>query len=143
MAALSGALLLALTGCSSPQAGEEAQIGAANTAAVHLVDFDEVPPGSCLGGTGPREGRVPLVSCDEPGAIPVLAVVTVGQDAPASRPAQAVVNGYAAAACEDSVSWYAQEHSVPVTGLLQVAVVSDRDWQGSDTPVVCAVAETG
>jgi hypothetical protein len=86
---------------------------------------------------------VPAVPCDVPGAIPVLSVVVLGQDAPAERPEPTVVSGYAIAACQDAFREYADAHEVPISGLLQVVLVSDTEWLGADTPAVCAVAESG
>ncbi|HEY0188044.1 MAG TPA: hypothetical protein VGC67_11190 [Cellulomonas sp.] len=69
-------------------------------------------------------------------------VVALGNDAPGTRPAdEMIVAGYATAACEDSVESYAERNGVPTEGLLQIAVVSDTEWQGAETLVVCAVAQ--
>ena len=118
------------------------QIGVGDASAITPVDFSAVDPGECIGDTRPYEGEVPLVSCEEPGASPVLAVVTVGSEAPEKRPPVAVAAGYASAACEDSMEKFADEHSVPLTGLLQITLISDTEWRGPQTPVVCAIAET-
>jgi hypothetical protein len=70
----------------------------------------------------------------------VQQVTTVGTDAPAERPAEQVVHGYASAACTRAVTDYARDRSIPETGLLQIAVISDTEWSGAQTPVVCAVS---
>jgi hypothetical protein len=138
------ALALGLSACAGgADGGEPMSIGVADASVIEPVAFDVIAAGDCLGGTGPVDGMVPAVSCDVPGAIPVQAVVVLGQDAPAERPEPTVVSGYALAACRDSVEAYAEDHGGPVEGLLQIAVVSDTEWLGAATPVVCAVAEHG
>lgn len=138
--ALAGVLTL-LAACAPGTPEVATQIGVADSSLITPVPFDEVGTDDCLGATGPVEGQVPVADCAEPGALPVEAVVTLGADAPTSRPAPAVVAGHAAAACEPAVAAFADEHDIPVTGLLQVGVISDTDWSGPQTPVVCAVSQ--
>ncbi|MFI2752583.1 hypothetical protein ACGIF2_04020 [Cellulomonas sp. P22] len=134
---------IALTGCSAGQdEGGPVTIGVRDASVIQPVGFDEIAAGDCIGGTGPIDGKAPSVSCDEAGAMPVQAVVVLGEDAPAERPAPSVVNGYAIAACQDTFQQYADDLGVPLTGLLQITVISDTDWQGPQTPVVCAVSGT-
>ncbi|VTR76970.1 hypothetical protein [Cellulomonas hominis] len=75
-------------------------------------------------------------------SVAIEAVVTVGADAPVAQPSEAVVIGYATAACEPAVQEYADRRGVQVAGLLQIAVVPEDRWDGPATPVVCAVSES-
>ncbi len=130
-----------LVGCVQSPEGDGERVGTADRSALVPTPFDEITTDDCLGDSAPVDGMVPAISCSEPGALAIEAVVTVGPDAPAARPADAVVIGYATAACEPHVTSYADGRGIPVTGLLQVAVVPDGQWDGPDTPVVCAVVE--
>lgn len=72
-----------------------------------------------------------------------MRAVTVvgGEGAPSTRPPDAAAHGYAAAACTDAVASYAAERGGPPTGILSVAVISDTEWIGAETPVICAIPD--
>jgi len=116
-------------------------VGVSDPSLVEHVAFADVEVGDCIADTEAVDGLVALASCEVEGALPVREVTTVGEGAPESRPAHLVVHGYATAACEDAATAYAQERGVPETGLLRVAVISDSEWFGEQTPVVCAILE--
>lgn len=134
---------LSLSACSADaESGHSSPVGVTDASLLDPVDFDEVTTDDCLGGTSAIEGRAPVAPCDTDGAVPVESVVMLGNDAPDARPTdEAIVAGYATAACGDAVESYAERHSIPTEGLLRIAVVSDIEWQGADTPVVCAVLQ--
>lgn len=133
------AVAAALGACTSED-HSEIGFGGADRSMLKPIAFNAVSEDDCLGDSVPLDGMVPTIDCAEPGALAIEAVVTVGPDAPSEQPADAVVIGYATAACESTVQAYAEERGIPVTGLLQVAVVPEDQWQGPDTPVVCAVS---
>jgi hypothetical protein len=133
---------IAVTGCgSASDAATEVPIGVGDPALVEHVTFGEVTEDSCVADTRAVDGLVAVASCDVAGSIPVQQVTTVGTDAPAERPAEQVVHGYASAACTGAVASYARDRNIPETGLLLIAVISDTEWAGAQTPVVCAVSE--
>ncbi|GIG26928.1 hypothetical protein [Cellulomonas denverensis] len=143
VAAAAVALAATLGACADdPGSDEGAHFGTADRSVFEPTPFEETTTDHCLGDSVPIDGMVPVISCTESGSVPIEAVVTVGPDAPVEQPAEAVVIGYATAACEAAVEAYAAERNIPVTGLLQIAVVPDDRWNGPDTPVVCAVSQS-
>ncbi|MBU5422238.1 hypothetical protein KQI48_06135 [Cellulomonas hominis] len=131
-----------LVSCAQGTDSGDTHFGSADRSTFVPTPFDEITTQDCLGDSVPIDGMVPAIACTEPGALAIEAVVTVGADAPVAQPAEAVVLGYATAACEPSVRAYADRRGIPVTGLMQVTVVPEDRWDGPDTPVVCAVAES-
>ncbi len=131
--------LLPLTSCSTDP--PITTVGVAETSTVVWAPIIDVNAGDCLAGTAAAADEVPTVPCETVGAIPVLGIGSVDAGAPAARPAEAVVNGYAIAACEEFTDSWAMQHERPATGLMQVAVAPDVAWDGPGTSVLCGVVE--
>lgn len=142
VAATAAVAAATLVACAPGTDGGETHFGAADPSTFVPTPFDEITTEHCLGNSVPIDGMVPAIACTEPGALAIEAVVTVGADAPVAQPAEAVVLGYATAACEPFVRAYADGRGIPVTGLMQVTVVPEERWDGPETPVVCAVSES-
>lgn len=141
VAVTTGAIAFVLVGCVQSTGPGEAHFGSADQSRLTPIPFSEITTQDCLGDSSPIDGMVPAIDCSEPGALAIEAVVALGPGAPIAQPAEAVVIGYATAACEPHAEAYADARGIPVTGLLQIAVVPVDRWDGPETPVVCAVSE--
>lgn len=81
------------------------------------------------------------MDCGAVGAVPVLGLAAVGDDAPDAAPDPAILNGFAQAACQPSFDAYALETDEPLTGKNLISVIDEAAWSGVGTAVLCAVGE--
>lgn len=102
-----------------------------------LVPFSDVTMKDCLGDYLLEGGDLQVTGCATPGAMPVVAITTFGETAPAEKPTRSEVAVMADAICEPLIhDWVASSDA----GGQALQVLSYPEvWEGASTALVCAV----
>jgi hypothetical protein len=126
-----------LVGCDS--AADRDDPGMTKEAPLKLIAFDEVTAEHCLGDTAVRDGKVPTTDCGNEGAFEITGVIAFGEDAPNVMPSPATLGGMATDRCTPTYEdWAKSNGGISLVGLTQVVMYPEQ-WEGSTTPLVCAI----
>jgi hypothetical protein len=134
MAALTVVLLVSACGKSGPPAVASSPSLPPYT----LKAIEAVTEGECVAGNTLEDGMVRVAQCGLPRTGQVIAVTTMGANAPDDPPSDAALQGLASQACDPVTEEFKKLHpDVPFVGI----PIYPEAWSGSETRVLCAVQD--
>ncbi|NKY11642.1 hypothetical protein [Cellulomonas hominis] len=134
---------IGVSACGSPSAPpadaapDAAPYTVADDATIIRVAFADVTTEHCLGSYLLDDGAVQTTSCGTPGASTVVAVTTFGDHAPGGTPDEVGISHAAADACAPEARAWLDARGLP-SSTPQLHVMPE-EWDGTGTPLVCAV----